>query len=302
MKEKKIKIAWAGKHFGEEPPLVGENKSSPSAGSGRFFARSQKNGAGTIFFSGCNLKCVFCQNWQISQEDLTPALSLSGRGSLGKEYSVEELAEIMLDLEKQGAANIDLVTPSPWRREIKAAIILVRGKGLKIPIAWNSNAYESAAAIKDLEGLIDIYLPDFKYGDDRAAEKYSRAPEYSLVAEKAIREMYRQAGLLELDEKGLAKKGLIVRHLILPNNLPNTFAALEKIAAIDKNIHLSLMSQYYPVYRAGEFPELNRQVTPDEISAAEEKKFALGLVNGWTQEPEAGEIFLPDFRKVNPFV
>ncbi|HTX86866.1 MAG TPA: radical SAM protein [Candidatus Nanoarchaeia archaeon] len=284
MDKRKVKIVWFGKHFGEEPPLVGAK------------------GAGTIFFCGCNLRCVFCQNWQISQNTPRPSGTPLNRGELFKEYSVEELAQTMIDLQKQGAANIDLVTPTPWRREIKRAIIIAKEKGLKIPIAWNSNGYESVAAIKDLEGLVDIFLPDFKYGDDKAAEKYSRAPKYFLVAEKAIREMYRQVGLLALDENGLAKKGLIIRHLILPNNLPNTFSALEKIAAIDKNIHLSLMSQYYPVYRAAEFPELNRQVSAEEFAAAENKKFELGLNYGWTQEPDAGETFLPDFTKSNPFI
>jgi putative pyruvate formate lyase activating enzyme len=281
----KVKIAWFGLHLGEEPPLVvGGSNLTPA------LSLARRGGAGTIFFSGCNLHCVFCQNWQISQNNL------------GKEYSVDELAQMMLDLQKQGAANIDLVTPTPWRREIKAAIILARAKGLKLPIAWNSNGYESVAAIKDLEGIVDIYLPDFKYGDDEAAEKYSQAPGYSLVAEKAIREMYRQVGLLQIDENGLAKKGLIIRHMILPNNFFNTLAALEKISAIDNNIHLSLMSQYYPVYRAAEFPELNRQVNAEEIEAVEKKKFELGLENGWTQEPEAGKIFLPDFNQPNPFI
>ncbi|HTW97115.1 MAG TPA: radical SAM protein [Candidatus Methylomirabilis sp.] len=269
---KQIKIAWYGRHFGEEPPLTG------------------LKGAGTIFFGGCNLHCVFCQNWQISQENF------------GREYSIAELAQIMLELQNQGAANIDLVTPTPWRREIKQAIILARKQGLKIPIAWNSNAYESVAAIKDLAGLIDIYLPDFKYGDGAAAVKYSRAPQYPVVAEKAIREMYRQVGLLKIGDDGLAIKGIIIRHLILPNNLSNTFSALDLIAAIDKNIHLSLMSQYHPVYRAAEFAEINRAVTPEEIAAAEKKKFELGLENGWTQEPESGEIMLPDFSRPNPFV
>jgi putative pyruvate formate lyase activating enzyme len=277
MNNKKIKIAWHGLHFGEEPPLVGE------AGTEGGF------GAGTIFFSGCNLHCVFCQNWQISQH------------GFGKEYSVEELARIMLDLQKQKAANIDLVTPTPWRGAIKAAVIIAKQQGLKIPVAWNSNGYESVAAIKDMEGLVDIYLPDFKYGDEEAAAKYSRAPGYPAVAEKVIREMYRQVGLLQVDENGLAKKGIIVRHLILPNNLTNTFLALEKIAAIDKNIHLSLMSQYYPVYHSAEFSELNRPVLVEETAAAEEKKLALGLEYGWTQESEAGEILLPDFVKSDPF-
>ncbi len=267
-----VRIAWFGKHFGEEPPLVGSA------------------GAGTIFFTGCNLKCVFCQNWQISHE------------SVGKDYSIEDLSDIMIGLQTDGAVNIDLVTPTPWRRQIKEAIVLAKEKGLKIPIAWNSNGYESVSAIKDLEGYVDIYLPDFKYGDDEVAKKYSNAPKYSEVADKAIREMIRQVGLLQVDENGLAVRGVIIRHLILPNNLSNTFLALEKIAAIDINVHLSLMSQYYPVFDAQKFPELGREVSSEEISGAESVKMELGLDNGWTQESNAGEVFLPDFNSPNPFL
>ncbi len=247
------------------------------------------NGAGTIFFTGCNLKCVFCQNWQISH------------GDLGKDYSIEELANIMLKLQDENVANIDLVTPTPWRRQIKKAIILAKEKGLKIPIAWNSNGYENVAAIRDMTGLIDIYLPDFKYADDKAAEKYSHAPNYMEVAEKAIREMYAQVGLLQIDKNGLAKKGLIIRHLILPENLSNTLDVLNKIAAIDKNIHLSLMSQYYPIFDSAKFPEINRQVSNEEIKTAEIEKLALGLKNGWVQESDSGEVFLPDFGEEKPF-
>jgi putative pyruvate formate lyase activating enzyme len=267
----KIKIAWFGKHFGEEPPLVGDR------------------GAGTIFFTGCNLKCVFCQNWQISHSDL------------GKDYSIEELADIMLKLQDKNAANIDFVTPTPWRRQIKEAIILAKKKGLKIPIVWNSNAYENISSIKDMAGLVDIYLPDFKYGDDKAAKRYSQAPKYSEVAEKAIREMYAQVGLLQVDENGLAKKGLIIRHLILPQNLNNTLEVLNKIANIDKKIHLSLMSQYRPVFRSAEFFEINRPVASEEIKIAETEKWALGLKNGWVQETSSEETFLPDFNKIKPF-
>ena len=267
----KIKIAWYGKHFGEEPPLVGEK------------------GAGAIFFSGCNLKCAFCQNWQISHEDL------------GDLYSIEELADIMLKLQSDGAANIDLVTPTPWRRQIKEAIAIAKAKGLSIPIAWNSNAYESVSAIKDMEGLIDIYLPDFKYGDDEAAVKYSHALKYSEVADKAIREMYRQVGKLEIGKNGLAKRGLIVRHMILPGNLNNSLLALEKLAAIDKGIHLSLMSQYNPVYGAKSFNEINRRVLEDEVAAIDDRKWEIGLENGWVQEADSADIFLPDFNSSNPF-
>ena len=271
MNQQTVKIAWFGKHFGEEPPLTGVK------------------GAGTIFFSDCNLRCVFCQNWQISHE------------AVGQEYTIEQLAEMMLKLQVDGAANIDLVTPTPCRRQIKEAIKIAKAKGLSIPIAWNSNAYESVSAIKEMEGLVDIYLPDFKYGDDEVAAKYSRAPKYSEVADKAIREMYRQVGLLEVDENGLAKKGLIIRHMVLPGNLNNTFKALEKIAAIDKNIHLSLMSQYYPLYGAKDFSEINRQVSSEEMKAAEDKKWELDLENGWSQEPDSSEFFLPDFNSKNPF-
>ncbi len=271
MNDKTVKIAWYGKHFGEEPPLVGDS------------------GAGTIFFSGCNLKCIFCQNWQISHEDL------------GKSYSVRELADIILELQKNGAVNIDLVTPTPWRLQIKEAIVIAKEKGLSIPVAWNSNGYESVAAINDMKGLVDIYLPDFKYGDDEAAVKYSSAPRYSEIADKAIREMYDQVGKLEIDEKGLAKKGLIIRHMILPGNLGNTLAVLEKIASIDKDIHLSLMSQYNPVYGAEKFNEIYRRVSEEEIEAAEDYKHELGLNNGWVQEVDSQEIFLPDFNLSEPF-
>ncbi|MBN1695597.1 radical SAM protein [candidate division WOR-3 bacterium] len=272
MSDRKVKIAWYGKHFGEEPPLVGK----------------KPHGAGTIFFSGCNLRCVFCQNYQISQE------------KLGKEYSASELANIMVDLQDRGAVNIDLVTPTPWRRSLKESIILARESGLTIPIVWNSNAYETLHIIREMEGLVDIYLPDFKYADDKLAVRYSNAPKYSRLAEEAIKEMYRQVGNLRI-KNGVAQKGLIIRHLILPGYLDNSFAVLERIALIDKDIHLSLMSQYYPVYIANQFPEINRRLTEDEIKCVEAKRMELGLENGWTQEADSGEIFLPDFRKKNPF-
>jgi putative pyruvate formate lyase activating enzyme len=277
MTEQKIKISWYGKHFGEEPPLVGS------------LSNSGRAGAGTIFFSGCNLHCIFCQNYQISQKNI------------GKEYSISELAQMMLDLQAQGAANIDLVTPTPWQWRIKEAIKIAKKKGLVIPIVWNSNAYESVAAIKNLKGIVDIFLPDFKYGDDKLAVKYSRAPKYCQVADKAIREMYHQVGLLRIDKNGLAKKGLIIRHLVLPNHLNNTFLVLKKIAAINPQIHLSLMSQYYPVPNVKNMLELNRVVSAEEIKAVEDKKKELNLENGWTQELNSGEVFLPDFNSDNPF-
>ncbi len=226
-----VKIGWWGKHFGEEPPLVGK----------------KNQGAGGIFFTGCNLHCVFCQNYQISQQ-----------GFFKEKCSAKKLAEIMLNLQKQGAINIDLVTPTIWFAQIKKAIILAKKKGLKIPIVWNSNACEAAALLRQMEGLVDIYLPDFKYGDEEAAIKYSQASNYPEIAEKAIKEMLRQVGYLK-EEDGIAKKGLIVRHLVLSNNLENSFAVLRILAGIDKKIHLSLLNQYYPAYKAEDFPEINRQ-------------------------------------------
>jgi putative pyruvate formate lyase activating enzyme len=283
MKKRSIRIAWYGKHYGEEPPLVGCPPLSSSSTSNK-----KPYGAGTIFFSGCNLHCVFCQNYQISRE------------KLGKEYSIEEVANIMLELQDKGAVNIDLVTPTPWWRQLKEAIMLARQSGLKIPVVWNSNGYETVHILREMEGSIDIYLPDFKYADDTLAVKYSNAPGYSWLAEKAIREMYRQVGNLQI-KNGIAQKGLIIRHLVLPGYPDNSFAVLEKITAIDKNIHLSLMSQFYPVYRANQFPEINRRLTEEEIRAVEIKRKELGLENGWFQETDSRKIFLPDFRKKNPF-
>jgi putative pyruvate formate lyase activating enzyme len=280
MSNRKVKIAWYGKHFGEEPPLVGNSSTS--------FSGKKRYGAGTIFFSGCNLHCVYCQNYQISQENF------------GNEYSASELANIMFELQDEGAVNIDLVTPTPWWRSVRESIILARNSGLIIPIVWNSNSYETLHIIREINGLVEIYLPDFKYADDKLAVKYSSAPGYSRLAFKAIVEMFHQVGRLKVRD-GIAQKGLIIRHLILPGCLDNSFAVLEKIASIDKDIHLSLMSQYHPVYRACEFPGINRRLTRDEIKSVEEKRIKLRLFNGWSQEGDSGNVFLPDFRKKNPF-
>jgi putative pyruvate formate lyase activating enzyme len=280
MNSRRIRIAWYGKHFGEEPPLVGFLQGAPSV--------EKRYGAGTIFFTGCNLRCIFCQNYQISQKNF------------GREYSVAEIADIMLELQDNGAVNIDLVTPTLWWKSLKEAIILARRSGLNIPVVWNSNAYEVFTVIRSMEGLIDIYLPDFKYMDDSLSIKYSNAPGYSGRAEQIIREMFRQVGILQIDN-GVAEKGLLIRHLILPGHIENSFAVLEKIAAIDKSIYLSLMSQYYPVYHSNRFPEINRRLTEEEIQSVELKRAQLGLENGWNQEAYSGNVFLPDFRKENPF-
>lgn len=269
----KVKIAWYGKHFGEEPPLVG----------------GRNQGAGTIFFSGCNLRCAYCQNYQISQ------------GGIGQEYSVDELADIMLRLQRDGAVNIDLVTPTIWWQQIKQAIILAKEKGLMIPIVWNSNAYEAVDILRQMNGLVDVYLPDFKYGIDELGQKYSDVPYYSRIATAAIREMFRQVGNVVVNEDGVAMRGLIVRHLILPNNIENSFQVLKILSQIDKNITISLMSQYAPIYKSAEFKELNRKITRKEFDAVFDQMRELGLENGWVQDGESAEILVPGFRKENPF-
>lgn len=267
-----VKIAWAGKHFGEEPPLVG------------------KAGSGAVFFTGCNLKCVYCQNYQISQRNM------------GNNFSVEELAGIILKLQKDNALNINLVSPTIWAEQIKKAIIKAKKEGLKIPVVWNSNAYESAKLIKSLKGLVDIYLPDFKYGDDKLALKYSGAKNYMERAKETIKEMFLQAGNLKLSEEGIAKKGIIVRHLILPNSIENSKKVLDYIREINKDIFISLMSQYEPLNKAKDFPEIARRITKEEFESVYNYQMELGLKNGWVQEIGSQSVFLPDFKKENPFI
>jgi len=268
----KISIAWFGKYFWEEPVLVG----------------SKKQGSGAIFFSGCNLHCVFCQNYQISQE------------GMGKLYDVNDLVDIILYLQAKGSVSIDLVSPTIWWKPIKTALVIAKKKGLKIPVIWNSNAYEDNLVLKQLGGLIDIYLPDFKYGDDKVAWRYSGVKKYSSVALKAIREMFYQVGLLKLDDNAIAQKGIIVRHLILPNNTKNSFLALKMLSKISRDITVSLMSQYCPVYKARYYPEINKKITQEEFKKVFNYFLSLGFHNGWTQE-NANDNLLPDFRKKNPF-
>ncbi|OGF36505.1 hypothetical protein A2482_03580 [Candidatus Falkowbacteria bacterium RIFOXYC2_FULL_48_21] len=277
---KQVKIAWIGKHFGEEPPLV-RGKGPESKG--------KKQGAGTIFFSGCNLRCVFCQNYQIPQQ------------GLGRLISVEELANAMLDLHGQGAVNIDLVTPTLWADQIVAAVKIARGKGLCVPIVWNSNGYEKVSLIEALRGVVDIYLPDFKYADDTLAKKYSGVENYLETAKAAIRAMYEQVGNLQLDDQGIATRGLMVRHMVLPGLMANSIGVLNEMAQIDTMIYVSLMSQYSPVYRSAEFPEINRPITDEEMDQVYDYADFCGLKNGFRQKSDSARPMTPDFRKVNPF-
>lgn len=264
----KVKLAIASIHNFEEPCISGEN------------------GSGTVFFSNCNLKCVFCQNYKISQ------------GGLGKEISTEQLANIFIDEQNKKAENINLVTPTMYVYQIIEAIKIARNKGLKIPIVYNSNGYENVETIKKLNGYIDIYLPDLKYYDDDLAFKYSGIKNYFKNATSAIKEMYNQVGSPVLDENGMMKKGLIIRHLVLPNNIQNSKNVLKWINDnIDKNVFVSVMAQYFPTHKAKEFPEINRKLTKDEYEEIENYLYSLELDNGYIQElGEHEEEYVPDFE------
>ena len=228
-----------GPHFGEERPLVG-----------RF-------GSGTIFFSRCNLHCVFCQNWEISQ-----------RGE-GRTVSPEELAAIMLDLQELGCHNINFVSPSHVVAQILAALALAADQGLRVPLVYNTGGYDSFEALALLDGVIDIYMPDMKFADSAAALKYLRVRDYPEVNQAAVKEMHRQVGELVLDEHGIARRGLLIRHLVLPENSAGTDQLLAFIAQeISPQTYLNLMDQYRPCYLANEFPPLDRRLSRTEFQAA----------------------------------
>lgn len=246
---------------------------------------SLKRGSGAIFFSGCNLKCVFCQNFQISAE------------GYGHNISVRRLARIMLNLQKQGAENINLITGTHFTVLIAKALKIAKPK-LKIPVIYNCGGYESVNTLKQLDGLIDVYLPDFKYGIDEIGVKYSRAPNYPITALSAIKEMLRQVGKPKIGHSGKIYKGVIVRHLVLPNNLENSLTALKLLAKnfAPDEILISLMAQYTPMRNPGEPPELSRAVTDAEYNTVVAKLNALGF-EGYTQGLDsAGTECIPNFK------
>ena len=251
----KIKIALYSIHNFEEPCISGEK------------------GSGTIFFSNCNMNCVFCQNYEISQ---------FGRG---KEITIEELANVMIKQQERNVQNINLVTPTSYALHIVEAIKIARKKGLEIPIVYNTNGYESVETLKLLEGYVDIYLPDLKYYYDDLAKKYSKVDNYFEIATKAIQEMYRQVGTPVLDENGVMKKGLMIRHLILPNEVQNSKKVLKWIKEnIDSNVYVSIMAQYFPTYKAKEIPEIARKITKEEYEKVEYYLYGLDLENGYIHE------------------
>ena len=264
----KIKIALYSIHNFEEPCISGEK------------------GSGTIFFSNCNMNCVFCQNYEISQ---------LGRG---KEITIEELANVMIKQQERNVQNINLVTPTSYALHIVEAIKIARKKGLEIPIVYNTNGYESVETLKLLEGYVDIYLPDLKYYYDDLAKKYSKVDNYFEIATKAIQEMYRQVGTPLLDENGVMKKGLMIRHLILPNEVQNSKKVLKWIKEnIDSNVYVSIMAQYFPTYKAKEIPEIARKITKEEYEKVENYLYELDLENGYIQElVEHEEEYVPTWE------
>ncbi len=232
-------IASYGPHHGEENPLRGWR------------------GSGTIFFSFCNLRCVYCQNHDISQ---APA---------GHQASAQELAAIMLSLQGMGCHNINLVSPSHVVAEILAALVLAAEGGLHLPLVYNSGGYDSLTALQLLDGVVDIYMPDMKYGEASAARKLSKIQHYPIVNQRAVLEMFRQVGDLQIDEQGLAKRGLLVRHLVLPHGLAGTRKVVEFLAhEISRETYVNLMDQYRPAYHASSYPQINRTLTGAEYEAA----------------------------------
>lgn len=252
---------------------------------------SGENGSGTIFFSGCNLNCVYCQNSDISQE------------LKGKKISIERLAQVFIEEQERGAQNINLVTPTIYAYQIKEALKIAKNMGLNIPIIYNSSGYDKVETLRELDQVIDVYLPDFKYAEDELGKKYSKVNNYATVAHEAIKEMVRQKGAPKLNDKGHIISGVIIRHLILPNNIQNTKAVLKWIKDnVGQDVYISVMAQYFPtnIISDENFPELNRKITKEELSEVEEYIFDLGFENGFIQElGNHEEEYVPNFDGSN---
>lgn len=252
-----IRVARAAKHMWEEPPVSG------------------KNGSGTIFFSHCNLKCVYCQNYKISAE------------GYGMDISVERLAQIMLNLQSDGAENINLVSPTPYTHLITESLRICKSE-LHIPVIWNTGGYEKAQTIRGLKGIVDVFLTDMKYVSPQLAGKYSNAEDYPQYAQSALRAMLDSVGREEYSSDGMIKKGVIVRHLVLPSHMDESLRTLELLAAKfgTEDYSLSLMRQYYPCYRANEYHEINRRLTSYEFQRVLDKASQSGF-HGYSQDKGA---------------
>ncbi len=267
-----VRVARAALHFWEEPCISG-----PEGGAG----------SGTVFFTGCNLRCVYCQNFDLS------------RGQTGKEITVERLAQIFLELQEQGALNINLVTPTHFIPQITEALSEAKTQGLHLPVVYNTSGYETVDSLRLLDGFVDIYLPDFKYWEPETAANYSQAPDYPKVAKAALAEMVRQASAPVFDENGIMKSGVIVRHLLLPGHVSEG----KKIVAYlvqtyGDQIYVSLMNQYTPLGSLDQekYPELARKVTKKEYDSLVDYAIDLGVENGFIQEGDtASESFIPPF-------
>lgn len=259
-------------HHGEEPAISGTK------------------GTGAIFFGNCNMKCLYCQNYQISQDP---------EHQKGKEISIHALAERMIYLQDVLAChNISFISPSHFVPQIVMAVTEAVPLGLKVPLIYNTNAYDSLDMLRALDGIIDIYLPDLKYSDDTLATKYSQARDYVATARAAIKEMYRQVGHLVVGNDGLARKGLIVRHLILPNDIAGSRDSLSWLAhEVSPEVTVSIMSQYYPTYQAPRVPLLSRKISASEYATVLELLEEVGLHDGWVQELDSAENYKPDFDK-----
>ena len=263
----KLVVARAALHYWEEPPISGNT------------------GSGTIFFTGCNLKCIFCQNYDISTK------------LIGQEISVEDFSNICLNLEKQGANNINLVTPTPHIPLIIEGIKLAKEKGLSIPIVYNTSGYETVETIKMLNGIIDIYLPDLKYFNDKYAIKYSHVNDYFKYASAALDEMYKQVGKPRFNKDGIMQKGIIVRHMMLPGLLDDSKEIIKYLYNTYKdNIYISIMNQYTPVKDFKRYKNLNNKVTNQEYDELINYAIDLGIKKAFIQEGETqSESFIPDF-------
>ena len=260
-------------HRGEEPPFA------------------EKSGAGAIFFAHCNFKCVYCQNFQISQQKQI-------KGGM----SPKQLGSIMLKLQMHRAQNIDLVSPTHFLPQIIEAVYLAKQQGFSLPIVYNTNAYESKTALELISGIVDIYMPDFKYFNDSIALKYSGIKNYVSTAKQAIKIMYDQVGDFTVDRSGCACRGLLVRHLVLPGKLAGSFEVLDFLKQeTGVNIGLSIMSQYSPCYQAHGIDELNRKVDSALYHAVVERVEALGFRQCWIQELKSGNIYFPDFEASRVF-
>ena len=263
-----LKIALASLHMFEEPCISGTN------------------GSGTVFFTNCNLNCIYCQNYEISQ------------GGKGKEITIQTLADIFIKQQEKGANNINLVTPTMYVYQIIEAIKLARKNGLKIPIIYNSNGYENVETIKMLNGYIDVYLPDLKYYTNELSKKYSNVDNYFEVATNAIKEMYSQVGNAVFDDNEIIQKGVIIRHLVLPNHIQNTKNILKWINEnLPKDIYVSVMAQYFPTYKAKNDSLINRKLNKKEYKEVFNYLYSLDLQNGYIQELGSHEEeYVPDFN------